>query len=59
MDFLQDLNKKGKTIIMVTHSPELAHEHARLIYWLKDGKIEKVTKKIGKVWKKVSAKEIK
>lgn len=44
MDFLQDLNKKGKTIIMVTHEPELAEEHARTIYWMKDGKIDRVTK---------------
>lgn len=43
MDFLTDLNSKGKTIIMVTHDPELALEHAKTIYWLKDGKIEKVT----------------
>jgi len=44
MKFLEDFNRKGKTIIMVTHSPELAHEHAKTIYWVKDGKIEKVTK---------------
>ncbi len=45
MDFLEDLNKKGKTIIMVTHDPDLAKDHADVVYWLKDGKIEKVTKK--------------
>jgi putative ABC transport system ATP-binding protein len=44
MEFLDKLNKKGKTIIMVTHDPELAKRHAGIIYWLKDGKIEKVTK---------------
>lgn len=43
MSFLQDLNKKGKTIIMVTHDPDLAKEHARTIYWMKDGKIARVT----------------
>jgi len=53
MSFLQKLNNEGKTIIMVTHSPELAHEHARKIYWLKDGKVEKVTEKVGKVWKNI------
>jgi putative ABC transport system ATP-binding protein len=53
MKFLNELNEKGKTIIMVTHSPELAHEHAKIIYWLKDGKVEKVTKKIGNTWKNV------
>jgi len=44
MKFLEDFNKQGKTIIMVTHSPELAHEHAKTIYWVKDGRIEKITK---------------
>lgn len=50
LDFLNDLNKKGKTIVMITHSPELAHEHARRIYWLKDGKIVKITRKIKDKW---------
>ena len=44
LDFLEQLHKKGKTIIMVTHDANLAKEHARTIYWLKDGKVEKVTK---------------
>lgn len=52
MGFLQDLNNKGTTIIMVTHDPEKAMAHARTIYWMKDGKIEKVTKKVGASWKK-------
>ncbi len=54
MQFLGELNKKGKTIIMVTHSPELAHKHAQIIYWLRDGKVEKVTKKYGNEWKNVT-----
>ena len=29
---------------MVTHDADLAKEHADKIYWLKDGKIEKITK---------------
>jgi putative ABC transport system ATP-binding protein len=45
MDFLNELNKEGKTIIMVTHDPDLAKEHADIVYWLRDGKIEKITKK--------------
>ncbi len=45
MEFLDKLNKEGKTIIMVTHDPKLAQEHARVVYWLKDGKVEKITKK--------------
>ncbi len=44
MSFLEKLNKEGKTIIMVTHDPDLAKRHARTIYWIKDGKVEKVTK---------------
>ena len=52
-DFLKDLNRKGKTIIMVTHDSKLAREHAKTIYWLKDGKVEKVTKRIGKKWKSI------
>ena len=35
MDFLKQLNKEGKTIVMVTHSPELAKQYADIVYWLK------------------------
>lgn len=45
MNFLNKLNKEGRTIIMVTHDPDLAQEHADVVYWLKDGKLEKVTGK--------------
>lgn len=45
MDILKKLNKEGKTIVMVTHSPELAKEYADIVYWLKDGKIQKITKR--------------
>jgi putative ABC transport system ATP-binding protein len=51
MKFLDNLNKKGKTIIMITHEPHLAIEHASEIYWIKDGKLEKITKKINKKWR--------
>jgi len=51
MDFLTKLNTEGKTIIIVTHAPEIAEKYAKTIYWLKDGKIEKVTKRSGKRWK--------
>lgn len=50
LHFLQELNKKGKTIIIVTHDPNLAQTYAEKIYWLKDGIIEKVTKKIKGKW---------
>jgi len=45
LDFLDKLNKQGKTIVMVTHDPDLAKAHADVVYWLRDGKLEKVTKK--------------
>ena len=45
LHFLDKLNKEGKTIVMVTHDPRLAQEHARTVFWLKDGKVEKVTKR--------------
>jgi putative ABC transport system ATP-binding protein len=45
MDFLEELNREGKTIIMVTHDPDLAKSHADVVYWLRDGKVEKVTRK--------------
>lgn len=54
MDFLEKMNREGKTIIMVTHDPEKALAHARTIYWLVDGKIEKVTKKVKGQWRTVS-----
>ncbi len=42
MDFLKALNKEGKTIIMVTHDPDLAKKHSCRVYLLRDGKIERV-----------------
>jgi ABC-type lipoprotein export system ATPase subunit len=45
------LNEGGKTVIMVTHDADLAEKHASIIYWLKDGKVDKVTKKINGKWK--------
>jgi putative ABC transport system ATP-binding protein len=50
MNFLEEMNSKGKTIIMVTHDPDKAMNHARTIYWVKDGKVEKVTKKVKGKW---------
>ena len=52
MDFLTDLNKKGRTIIVVTHDPDLAKAYARTIYRLVDGKVAYVERKIGNSWKK-------
>jgi putative ABC transport system ATP-binding protein len=38
MAIFQDLNKKGHTILMITHESDIA-EHARRIIHLRDGKI--------------------
>lgn len=43
MDFLKNMNKEGKTIIMVTHDEELS-KYANRIEYLKDGQIIKTTK---------------
>jgi putative ABC transport system ATP-binding protein len=59
MKFLNELNDKGKTIIMVTHDPDKATRHARTVYWIKDGKLEKVTRKVNGAWKEISPKTIK
>jgi putative ABC transport system ATP-binding protein len=48
MQILKKLNREGKTIIMVTHEPELV-EYAQRLVSMKDGKIvsdQKVTKKL-------------
>jgi len=52
MEFLEKLNKEGKTIIMVTHEPELAQNHADVVYWLLDGELDKVTKGRKKVYQR-------
>jgi len=51
MDFLVKLNKKGTTIIIVTHDPEIAKTYARTIYSLRDGRVESLEKKTGGKWK--------
>ena len=53
LDFLTEMNKEGKTIIIVTHAPEIAEKYAKTIYWLKDGKVEKVTRNINGKWKTI------
>ena len=45
LGFLEKLNKRGKTIVMVTHDPDLAKKHADIVYWLRDGKVQKITRK--------------
>lgn len=41
MGLLRELNEQGKTIIMVTHEPEIAKWASRRMY-MKDGRIERV-----------------
>ena len=53
MNFLKGLNEQGRTIIMVTHDPDKAMRHAKTVYWIKDGQVEKITKKIKGKWKQV------
>lgn len=50
MSILKKLNDEGKTIIIVTHDPELAEKNAKKIYWMKDGKIDRVTEKKKERW---------
>ncbi len=50
LNFLRRLNKKGKTIIIVTHDKALAEKNANVIYYLKDGKVEKITKRVKGGW---------
>ena len=59
MEFLEKMNKEGKTIIMVTHDPELAEHYADVVYWLKDGNLEKVTKRSGKKFVNITKKQTK
>ncbi len=53
LDFLEKLHQQGKTIIMVTHDANLAQSHARKIYWLRDGKVERITRKVKDKWVEV------
>jgi putative ABC transport system ATP-binding protein len=53
MDFLKDLNKKGKTIVMVTHDEDVAMNAQRSEY-LKDGKIIKTIHNKKNISKKTS-----
>ncbi|VVB82040.1 putative ABC transporter ATP-binding protein [uncultured archaeon] len=57
MGFLNKLNDEGKTIIIVTHNPELAKEHAKTIYSVKDGRIEGVEERIKGKWRRVEVKK--
>jgi putative ABC transport system ATP-binding protein len=43
MHFLSNLNKEGKTIIIVTHDPKIPKLTNRIIY-IKDGRIDKEVK---------------
>lgn len=53
LKFLNRLNDKGKTIVMITHDSSLALKHSDIIFWIRDGKLQKVTKKVGGKWKSI------
>lgn len=54
MEFLDKMHSQNKTVVVVTHDPELAMKHSQKVYWLKDGKLEKVTQKIDNQWKEIN-----
>jgi putative ABC transport system ATP-binding protein len=56
MKFLNKLNNKGKTIIMVTHDEDVARKHAKTLYKLRDGKIDAFEKKTKDKWRKIRIK---
>ncbi|RLI99009.1 MAG: macrolide ABC transporter ATP-binding protein [Candidatus Aenigmatarchaeota archaeon] len=43
MEGLKEMNKEGKTVILVTHDASLAHYADKIVH-IKDGKIEKIEK---------------
>jgi len=51
LEFLDKLNNEGKTIVIITHNPDLARKHAKKIYFIKDGKVERIEKKVSGKWK--------
>ena len=57
LEFLERLHKQGKTIILVTHDPEMARLHAQRIYSIRDGRIESVEIRVDGKWKKQVIKE--
>jgi putative ABC transport system ATP-binding protein len=57
MEFLEKLNKQGKTVVMVTHDPDLAEKYADVVYSLLDGKLDKVKKRVGRRFVDVTKKK--
>jgi putative ABC transport system ATP-binding protein len=57
MAIFQEINKKGHTIVMITHEPDIA-EHAKRVIYVRDGKVVKDVKntkqKIAKRTKEVN-----
>ena len=51
MEFLKDLNNKGRTIIIVTHDSEVARNYAKIIYSIRDGQVENIEEKVKGKWK--------
>src|SRR5688572_13633057 len=53
MGIFQDLNDEGKTVVLITHEPDIA-QHAKRIVHVKDGRIERDEQIVG-VRSKVSS----
>ncbi|SEB00382.1 ABC transporter ATP-binding protein [Pedobacter hartonius] len=51
MSLMQDLNSNGKTIVFVTHEPDIAAFSTRTVM-LRDGKVQKDTENINRRWAK-------
>jgi len=56
MQILEKLHSEGKTIILITHASDIAERYAGTVYWLKDGKIDRITKKVKGKWQIVKQK---
>jgi len=51
MALMQDLNSNGKTIVFVTHEPDIAAFSTRTVM-LRDGKVQKDTENVNRRWAK-------
>jgi putative ABC transport system ATP-binding protein len=51
MSLMQDLNGNGKTIVFVTHEPDIAAFSSRTVM-LRDGKVQKDTENVNRRWAK-------
>ncbi len=57
LKYLNELKRKGKTIVMITHDPRLAKKYADIIFSIKDGMLDSVVKRAGNSWKNLPLKK--